>query len=110
VLQGGAVHAVQQLGGRDGGDPDFFVRSQLLFEAPAQNVRFCTVSSERDDGGEQAGCGGAAGQGAAEFDGVQGQVFGGGAGGVAGVAAAGGAGEGDLGGAEAGPVADLHGR
>src|SRR5580704_589817 len=51
------------------------------------------AGSERDDGGEQAGCGGAAGQGAAEFDGVQAQAFGGGAGGVAGVAAAGGAGE-----------------
>ena len=35
VLRGGAVHAVQQLGGRDGGDPDLVVRSQLLFQAPA---------------------------------------------------------------------------
>jgi hypothetical protein len=35
VLGGGAVHAVQQFGGRDGGDPDLFIRPQLLFQALA---------------------------------------------------------------------------
>jgi len=35
VLRGGAVHAVQQLGGRDGGDPDLLVRPQLIFQARA---------------------------------------------------------------------------
>jgi hypothetical protein len=35
VLGGGAVHAVQQLGGGDGGDTDFFVWPELLFQAPA---------------------------------------------------------------------------
>jgi hypothetical protein len=36
VLRGGAMHAVQQLGGSYGGDPDFFVRPELLFQAPAR--------------------------------------------------------------------------
>jgi hypothetical protein len=35
VLGGGAVHAVQQFRGGDGGDPDVFVRPELLFQAPA---------------------------------------------------------------------------
>jgi hypothetical protein len=35
VLRGGAVHAVQQLSSRDGGDPDFLVRPQLLLEPAA---------------------------------------------------------------------------
>jgi hypothetical protein len=35
VLRCGSVHAVEQLRGRDGGDPDLFVGSQLLFQAPA---------------------------------------------------------------------------
>ena len=34
VLRGGAVHAMQQLRGRDGGDPDFLVWAWLLFQAP----------------------------------------------------------------------------
>jgi hypothetical protein len=35
VLWGGAVHAVQQLGGCNGGDRDLFVRPQLCLQAPA---------------------------------------------------------------------------
>ena len=35
VLGDRAVHAVQQLRGGDGGDPGFFVRAELLFQAPA---------------------------------------------------------------------------
>jgi hypothetical protein len=35
VLRGGAVHTMQQLGGRDGGDPDLLIRPQLLFQARA---------------------------------------------------------------------------
>ena len=35
VLRGGAVRAVQQFGGRDGGDSDLLVGPQLLFQAPA---------------------------------------------------------------------------
>jgi hypothetical protein len=34
VLRGSAVHAVQQLGGRDGGDPDLLVGPQLILQAP----------------------------------------------------------------------------
>src|SRR5580658_1328223 len=48
---------------------------------------------EGDDGGEQAGGVGAAGEGAAELDGVHGYVFGGGVGRVAGVGSAGRAGQ-----------------
>jgi hypothetical protein len=36
VLGGGAVHTMQQFRGGDGGDPDFFVRPELLFQAPAR--------------------------------------------------------------------------
>jgi hypothetical protein len=35
VFGGGPVHAVQQFRSGDGGDSDFFVRPQLLFQAPA---------------------------------------------------------------------------
>jgi hypothetical protein len=35
VFRVSAVHAVQQLRGRDGGDPDLLVGSQLLFQAAA---------------------------------------------------------------------------
>ena len=34
VLEGSSVHAVQQLGGRDGGDPDLLVGPQLLHQTP----------------------------------------------------------------------------
>ncbi len=34
VLGGSSVHAVQQLGGCDGGDPDLLVRPQLPLQAP----------------------------------------------------------------------------
>jgi hypothetical protein len=35
VLRSGAMHAMQQLRGRDGGDPDLLVWAKMLFEAPA---------------------------------------------------------------------------
>jgi hypothetical protein len=35
VPRGGAVRATQQLSGRDSGDPDLFVRPQLIFQASA---------------------------------------------------------------------------
>jgi hypothetical protein len=35
VFRGGTVNAVQELGGGDGGDPDFLVQPELLFQAPA---------------------------------------------------------------------------
>lgn len=35
VLWGGAVHAVQELGSSDGGDPDLLIKSQLFCQARA---------------------------------------------------------------------------
>jgi hypothetical protein len=49
VLRGGTVHAVQQFGGRDGSDPDFLVRPQLLLQASA-GLGHCSSRPQVPDG------------------------------------------------------------